>query len=112
MEVVEYNKQASTHSTVEYLEVVERCHQHHGESPNSSCSLGLAEDRCQHEGEHDDGEAERHHKGQQDPVVGLGGVEDDEVDEDAAQEGGARDEGGVYKEPREPEYRVAKTNLV
>ena len=45
--------------------------------------VSLPEHGGEHEGEHDDGQAEGEHEGQEDPVVGLRGVEDDKVDQDA-----------------------------
>ena len=62
----------------------------------------LPEQCSQHECKHDDGQAEGEHEGKQDPVVGGGGVEDDEVDEDAGDEGGAGDEKSVDEEPGQP----------
>ena len=56
----------------------------------------------QHECKHDDGQAKGEHEGKEDPVVGGGGVEDDEVDEDAGDEGGAGDEQGIDEEPGQP----------
>ena len=67
------------------------------------CLLVCLPEQCsQHECKHDDGQAEGEHEGKEDPVVGGGGVEDDEVDEDAGDEGGARDEQGVNEEPGQP----------
>ena len=65
-----------------------------------ACSLP---EHCgQHECKHYDGQAKGKHKGKEYPVVGGGGVEDDEVDEDASDDGGAGDEHGVDEEPGKP----------
>ena len=45
--------------------------------------VSLPEHGGNHEGEHDDGQAKGEHEGQEDPVVGRRGVEDDKVDQDA-----------------------------
>ena len=45
--------------------------------------VSLPEHGGEHECEHDDGQAKGEHEGQEDPVVGRRGVEDDEVDQDA-----------------------------
>ena len=71
----------------------------------------LPEHCSQHECEHDDGQAEGEHEGKEDPVVGGGGVEDDEVDEDAGDEGGAGDEQSVDEKPGQPKSRVSQPNL-
>ena len=71
----------------------------------------LPENCSEHERKHDDGQSIGEHEREEDPVVGGGGVEDDEVDQDARDQGGARDEQGVDKEPGQPKGRVSQPNL-
>ena len=92
------------------LDIVETTNKHDRYASNSTSSLGLTEDGGQHEGEHDDGEAKGHHQGKEDPVVGLGCVEHNEVEEDACKERCEGDEEGVDQEPGQPKHRIPQAH--